>query len=73
MIKDKTSTILWITGLCFLAFAILIMYFPRWFTELSWYPIEISDKTGQMGDTLGGIMGPFVAILAAALTLVRCA
>lgn len=65
---DKSSKILWITGLCFLILSCLIIFFPRWFTQLSWWPLEISDKTGQMGDTFGGIMGPFVALLAAGLT-----
>jgi len=44
----------------------LVCFFPKWFVT------GTSDldftQTGQIGDTIGGIMGPFVAIIAALLT-----
>lgn len=45
----------------------IICTFPILFTK---FPICIFDfsETGQIGDTIGGIMGPFIAILAAVLT-----
>ena len=45
----------------------IICFFPYWFTSRSFHDIDFS-KTGQIGDTLGGIMGPFIAIAAAVLT-----
>lgn len=45
----------------------LICFFPKWFTEGS---ILDFTETGQIGDTIGGIMGPFVAIVAAFLTFI---
>lgn len=52
----------------FLLFTIvigIICFFPKWFTQAG--SLDFSD-TGQIGGTIGGIMGPFVAIAAAALT-----
>lgn len=49
----------------FLLIITIICCFPYLFTEC-----ELLDfrETGQIGDTIGGIMGPFVAIAAAILT-----
>ena len=44
----------------------VICFFPLWFSTKS-SGIDFTD-TGQIGDTIGGIMGPFVAIIAALLT-----
>ncbi len=41
--------------------------FPYLFTSRSWFDLDFSDK-GQVGDTIGGIAGPFIAIAAAILT-----
>ncbi|MDI9538025.1 MAG: putative phage abortive infection protein [Bacteroidota bacterium] len=46
---------------------ILFLFFPYWFTTRSWFGVDFS-KTGQIGDTIGGILGPFIAIAAAILT-----
>ena len=45
----------------------IICFFPILFTKL---PIFVADfsNTGQIGDTIGGIIGPFVAIIASCLT-----
>lgn len=50
------------------AFAI-ICYLPYKLTQKGDLGIDFSN-TGQIGDTIGGIMGPFVAIIAAFLTFV---
>ena len=43
----------------------IICFFPYWFTK----PGAIDFRgTGEIGDTIGGIMGPFVAIAASVLT-----
>lgn len=46
---------------------IVICFFPVLLTKL---PISIADfsETGQIGDTIGGIIGPLVAIIASYLT-----
>src|ERR1051326_2868234 len=49
-----------IAGICFL---------PYLFTSRSWCGLDFTS-TGQIGDTLGGIMGPFIAIAASVLTFI---
>ncbi len=51
----------------FLILLLPIFWFPYWFSQLSWRSYDFMN-TGPIGDTIGGIMGPFVAILAAILT-----
>ncbi len=51
----------------FLLIAILICCLPWMLAKHSW--IDFSD-TGEIGDTIGGIMGPFVAIAASGLTFI---
>ena len=46
---------------------VLFLFFPYWFTTRSWFDIDFST-TGEIGDTIGGILGPFIAIAAAFLT-----
>ena len=48
-----------ITGICFLPSQLIKVGQPDF------------SGTGQIGDTIGGIMGPFVAIAASILTLDR--
>lgn len=64
--KNKTFTFdFWIYLAIFLALIVIICCFPAWFTK----PGKLDFRnTGQIGDTIGGIMGPFVAIAAAILT-----
>lgn len=45
----------------------LICAFPFLFTRIGLDELDFSN-TGQIGDTIGGVMGPFVAIAAAILT-----
>lgn len=51
----------------FIGIVVLICFFPWIFTSLS---IVDFTKTGQIGDTIGGIIGPYVAIAAAGLTFI---
>lgn len=51
----------------FLLIAVLICSLPWVLAKHSW--IDFSE-TGQIGDTIGGIMGPFIAIAAAGLTFI---
>jgi len=44
----------------------LVCFFPKWFVTGT-SNLDFT-QTGQIGDTIGGIMGPFVAIIAALLT-----
>lgn len=64
--KNKTFTSdFWIFLGLFLLIILIICLFPYLFT----LPGNLDFKdTGQVGDTIGGIMGPFVAIAAAILT-----
>lgn len=57
----------WWIFLPFLGFITFIFFFPAWFTNHSWFDLDFTN-TGQVGDTIGGIMGPFIAIAAAILT-----
>lgn len=54
----------------FLLIALAICCLPWIFAKNSWW-IDFTD-TGQIGDTIGGIMGPFVAIAAAGLKCQKC-
>ena len=51
----------------FLLIAIVICCLP-WVLTREWF-VDFSD-TGEIGDTIGGIMGPFIAIAAAGLTFI---
>lgn len=58
----------WITIILFLGLVGTICFFPYWFTDSLFGKKLDFYKTGQIGDTIGGIMGPFVAIVASILT-----
>lgn len=47
---------------------LIICFFPKWFVKPATSSFLDFSSTGQIGDTIGGIMGPFVAICAAILT-----
>lgn len=52
----------------FLIFIVIVVTcFPYWFTRPNFSGIDFTDK-GQIGDTIGGITGPFIAIAGAILT-----
>ena len=57
----------WIYIIVFLITIGVICFFPYWFTNFSWFNFDFTE-TGQIGDTIGGIMTPFIAIAAAGLT-----
>lgn len=64
--KNKTFTLdFWIYLAIFIALISGICCFPALFTKSGRLDFR---NTGQIGDTIGGIMGPFVAIAAAILT-----
>ncbi len=68
--KDKKNFLqrvpIWLWG--FIAIVVILLCFlPYFFTR----PGKIDfTETGQIGDTIGGTMGPFVAIIAAFLTFI---
>ncbi|HJH64739.1 MAG TPA: putative phage abortive infection protein [Bacteroides mediterraneensis] len=65
--KNKTFTKdFWIYLVGFLIIIGGICYLPTYFTESERY--YFYKETGTIGDTIGGTMGPFVAIAAAILT-----
>lgn len=53
----------------FLIIVILICCLP-WILTNTWFSVLDFKSTGEIGDTIGGIMGPFVAIAAAGLTFI---
>lgn len=64
--KNKTFTLDFFVYLfIFIVLIGIICYFPMLFTKPGNFDFR---ETGQIGDTIGGIMGPFVAIAAAILT-----
>lgn len=64
--KNKTFTKdFWIYLVVFIIIIVIICLFPFLFTRSGW--LDFSN-TGEIGDTIGGTMGPFVAIAAAILT-----
>ena len=67
--KHKTATIGWGTFLLFLILVGIVCFFPYWFTRGGDPDLCFLGK-GEIGDTIGGIMGPFVAIIAAFLTFI---
>ncbi len=62
MIKDRRFII---PLIIFIVLIAISCSFPILFTR---YSIVSFSQTGQIGDTIGGIMSPFVAIIASALT-----
>ena len=64
-IKGESPGIIW---WIFPIIAVLILLLPWALTNPNYYSgISLMD-TGQIGDTIGGITGPFIALLAALLT-----
>lgn len=59
--------IFWKIFIPFIILIITILFFPYWFTSRSCFNLDFST-TGEVGDTIGGILGPFIAIAAAILT-----
>lgn len=61
---DKQFRVIFITTLLLMVSFLSLPYF---FTTRSWFNIDFS-KTGNIGDTIGGITAPFIAIVASILT-----
>lgn len=59
----------WVLLTSFLIFIIGVGFLPYLFTSRSWFGIDFSS-TGQVGDTIGGITGPFIAIASAFLVFI---
>lgn len=57
----------WKSIVPFIFLVIFILFLPYLFTTRSWFGLDFSDS-GAIGDTVGGIIGPFIAIVAAFLT-----
>lgn len=55
----------WRYLIIFVVAIVIICFFPFWFTKSGLLDFT---NTGQIGDTIGGVMGPFVAIAASVLT-----
>lgn len=64
--NDVFDALFWRSLKIFIGVVLLICLFPIIFTTL-YSGIDFSAK-GQIGDTIGGTMGPFIAIAAAGLT-----
>lgn len=67
--KHKTAIIGTVTFVLFVILVGIVCFFPYWFTR-DGDPDLCFKGTGEIGDTIGGIMGPFVAIIAAFLTFI---
>lgn len=66
--KDNTfDNRFWKIFIPFLLFFVLIMFLPSILIKPNWFGLDFTE-TGQIGDTIGGILGPFIAIAAAILT-----
>jgi hypothetical protein len=47
----------------------VICWFPYWFTQFHWVNYDLRDY-GTLGDAINGVMGPFIAMVAAGLTFI---
>lgn len=65
-LKTFDSSFWWIF-IPFLIFIIAVLFLPYFFTQFQLTGFDFTT-TGQIGDTLGGILDPFIAIAAAILT-----
>jgi hypothetical protein len=59
----------WLSVSIFLLLVIIIIFLPALITSNYWLDIDFTH-TGEIGDTIGGIISPFVAIAAAVLTFI---
>lgn len=69
-VRIKTfDTWFWVSSLVYVALMGIICVFPYWFTGNGSERLDFRD-TGPIGDTIGGIMGPFIAMIASGLTFI---
>ncbi len=68
--KDKQfPPLFWGLLAGFFVLVVLILFLPSALTQRQWFGLNFKD-TGQIGDTIGGIVGPFIAIIASVLTFI---
>lgn len=63
------DTWFWVSSLGFFVLMGIICFFPYCFTRGGTEELNFSE-TGSIGDTIGGIMGPFIAMIASWLTFI---
>ena len=63
------DTWFWVSSLVFVVLMGIICFFPYWFTRGGTEELNFIE-TGSIGDTIGGIMGPFIAMIASWLTFI---
>lgn len=69
-VRIKTfDTWFWVSSLVFVILMGIICFFPYWFTGKGYERLDFRE-TGPIGDTIGGIMGPFIAMIASWLTFI---
>lgn len=56
----------WIIFIPFIIFILMVIYFPYWVRDKLFF-YDFNDM-GQIGDTFGGLMGPFIGIAVGILT-----
>ncbi len=54
----------------FIILIVIILFLPYAITQWKWVSFSFSDNSRLIGSTLGGILGPFVAIVASGLTFI---
>ncbi|MBK9555161.1 MAG: hypothetical protein IPO47_04870 [Bacteroidetes bacterium] len=76
MTKEKKShsvtpfyRALWFYVVLFWVLISIVCFFPSWFTSKTILDRDFSN-TGEIGDTIGGIMTPFIAIIGAFVTFI---
>lgn len=52
----------------FVTLVFFICFFPLWFADFHFSNLKDISQKGAIGDTIGGTMGPFIAIVASGLT-----
>jgi len=60
----------WFWLIIFWSLVFLVFFFPKWFVQPAINQSLDFSKSGNIGDTIGGIMGPFIAIIAAFVTFI---
>lgn len=65
--KITRQTVLKFVGFTLLTIGIIFFLIPYWITNKSW-GWEYGEKTGFIGDTIGGTVGPIVGFIGAILT-----
>jgi len=67
--NEQLKPKLWWFLVPFVVALALICFLPYWFTQFSLVGFDLS-KYGTLGDAMNGLMGPFIAMVAAILTFI---